>query len=164
MNTKQRSEKQSTLSSYFYFWRKLRKNRSHFRHYNLVKFYLISTILDILVKVKYKEHLDSVPYSYISGKLHNECAIPEFMAKISYDECIDIVIQMEWMLLIEVDFDNNESIILTDEGLRMYETQHFHSIYSSLLEAHSSRILSKNALIFAGISAIIAIISLILSR
>lgn len=146
--------------SYFYYWRRWRSNRSHYRHYNLVKFYFISTVLDILVKYKYKEHLDAVPYSYISNKMHNEYAIPEFMYKVDYNECIGIVAEMEWMGLIKFDFDNQESLILTKEGLHMYETQQYHSIYSSLLEAQASRTLSKNAMIFAGISAIIAIISL----
>lgn len=80
---------------------------------------------------------------------------------VNYDECIGFIREMEWMRLIIFDFNNNESLILTDEGLRMYETQHFHSIYSSLLEAHSSRILSRNAVIFACISSIIAILSLL---
>ncbi len=148
------------VPSYFQSLRKWRKNRSHFRHYNLVKYHLISTILDILIQLRYKEHLDVVPYSLISSKLHNDYAIPEFMSKVHHDECIDIVGQMEWMGLIEFDFDNNESLILTDEGLQMYETQHFHSIYSSLLEAHASRNLSKNAVVIATISAVIALISL----
>lgn len=150
--------------SYFYYKRKWRNNRAHFRHYNLVKYYFISTVLDILIQYRYIEHLDAVPYSYISNKIYKEYAIPEFMSKITYDECLGIVREMEWLRLIEFDFDNQESLMLTDEGLRMYETQHFHSIYSSLLEAHSSRVLSKNALIFASISAIIAIVSLFFSK
>ena len=104
--------------------------------------------------------MEVVPYSFISSKLHNENAIPEFMLKVTHDECIDIVGEMEWMRLIDFDFDNNESLILRDEGLRMYETQHFHSIYSSLLEAEASRNLSKKAVIIAFISTIIAVISL----
>lgn len=148
------------VPSYFQSLRKWKGNRSHFRHYNLVKYYLISTILDILIQLRYKNKFEEVPYSIISRKLHSECAIPEFMSKVKYDECIDIVAQMEWMGLIQFDFENNESLILTEEGLRMYETQHFHSIYSSLLEAHASLKLSKNAVIIATISAIIALISL----
>ena len=146
---------------HFYEWRKWRKNRGHFRHYNLVKFYFISAVLDILVKFRYEKHLDSVPYSYVSNLMYSEYAIPEFMLKVNYNECIGIVREMEWMRLVDFDFNNHESLVLTEEGLRMYETQHYHSIYSSLLEAHSSRNLSKSALLFAGISAIIAIISLI---
>ena len=163
MDAKQQSGRQSVLTSYLIFWRKMRMNRAHFRYYNLVKFYFISTVLDILVKCKYVDHLDAVPYSYISNKLHNDYAIPEYMSNITNDEGIGIVREMEWMRLIEIDFDNYESLIITKNGLSMYETQHFHSIYSSLLEAHSSRILSKNALIFASVSAIIAVISLFLS-
>lgn len=152
--------KHMKVPSYFESLRKWRKNRSHFRHYNLVKYHLISTILDILIQLRYKEHLDEVPYSRISHKLHNDYAIPEFMSKVKHDECIDIVGQMEWMGLIEFDFDNNESLILTDKGLHMYETQHFHTIYASLLEAHASRNLSKNAVLLAAVSTIIALISL----
>lgn len=154
--------KRTKYHSYFYYWHKWRSNRSHYRHYNLVKFYFISTVLDILVKYKYTEHLDAVPYSSISGMIHNQYAIPEFMSKLTYDECIGIIIEMEWMGLIEFDFDNQESLILTNKGLHMYEIQHFHTIYSSLLEAHASRNLSKNALIFACLSAFIALSSLLL--
>lgn len=153
--------KRPEYHSYFYDWRKWRRNRSHYRHYNLVKFYFISAVLDILVKCRYKDHIEAVPYSYISRMMHNQYAIPEFMSEVNHDECIGIVAEMEWMGLIKFDFDNQESLILTDEGLHMYETQHYHSIYSSLLEAQASRTLAKNAMIFAGISAIIAFISLL---
>lgn len=153
--------KQKEYHSFFYNWLKWKRNRSHYRHFNLVKFYFISVVLDILVKCRYKDHMEAVPYSYISRMIHNQYAIPEFMSKVNHDECIGIVAEMEWMGLIKLDFDNQESLILTDKGLRMYETQHYHSIYSSLLEAQVSRTLSKNAMIFAGISAIIAIISLL---
>lgn len=148
--------------SYFYYLRLWIKNRAHFRHYNLVKFYFISNVLDLLVRYRYVDHLDKVPFSFISKKMHNQYAIPEFMSKVTYDESIGIIREMEWMRLIDFDLDNQESLILTPTGLQMYESQYFHSIYSSLLEAHSSRKLSRNTLILAVVSVIIAIISLIL--
>lgn len=153
---------QSTSNSYLYCLFKWRRNRKHFRHYNLVKYYFFSNVLDILVKYRYEKHMDAVPYSFISNIIYNQYAIPEFMHKVNYDESIGFIKEMEWMRLIDIDFDNNESLVITDEGLRMYETQKFHSIYSSLLEAHSSRILSRNAVIFACISSFIALLSLVL--
>lgn len=75
---------QSKQNSYLYFWRKWRKNRAHFRHYNLVKFYLISNVLDILVKYRYEKHMDTVPYSSISKIIYDKYAIPEFMSKVNY--------------------------------------------------------------------------------
>lgn len=147
------------VPSYFESKRSWIKNRSHLRHYNLVKYYLISNVLDILIQFRYKEHIDIVPYSLINQKLHTEYAIPEFMYKVNHDECIDIIGQMEWMGLIEFDFDNDESLILKEGGLQMYETQHFHSIYASLLEANASRNLSRKAVIFAFLSVILSLIS-----
>lgn len=145
------------------------KKERELRTFNSVKYYVISLVLDILVRrmiVKSITNANEVEMSFedIMQKIwKNSTFDMEWNISIARVELI--VAEMSWMNLIvnTGDTSKNPNIKLTDEGFAAYKEQRFHSIAASLMEAKESRRLSLIAIAISIITLVITTISIILS-
>ena len=142
------------------------KKEKELRTFNSVKYYVVSLVLDILVR---RMVINSITNA-------NEVEIPfkELMQEIWKDSTHDmewnisiarvelIVAEMSWMNLIvnTGDTSKNPNIKLTDEGFAAYKDQRFHSIAASLMEAKESRNLAIIAVVVAFITLLATIVSI----
>lgn len=142
------------------------KKEKELRTFNSVKYYVMSLVLDILVR---RMVINSITNA-------NEVEIPfkELMQEIWKDNTSDmewnisiarvelIVAEMSWMNLIvnTGDTSKNPNIKLTDEGFAAYKDQRFHSIAASLMEAKESRNLAIIAVVVAFITLLATIVSI----
>lgn len=145
------------------------KKERELRTFNSVKYYVISLVLDILVRrmiVKSITNANEVEMSFedIMQKIwKNSTFDMEWNISIARVELI--VAEMSWMNLIvnTGDTSKNPNIKLTDEGFAAYKEQRFHSSAASLMEAKESRRLSLIAIAISIITLVITTISIILS-
>ena len=149
------------MSIYKYY-----KKEKELRTFNSVKYYVMSLVLDILVR---RMVINSITNA-------NEVEIPfkELMQEIWKDSTSDmewnisiarvelIVAEMSWMNLIvnTGDTSKNPNIKLTDEGFAAYKEQRFHSIATSLMEAKESRSLAIIAVVVSFITLLATIVSI----
>lgn len=142
------------------------KKEKELRTFNSVKYYVMSLVLDILVR---KMVVNSITKA-------NEVEIPfkELMQEIRIDSTFDIewklsaarveliVAEMSWMNLIvnTGETSKNPNIKLTEEGFAAYKDQRFHSIAASLMEAKESRLLATIAIVVSFVTLIATIISI----
>jgi hypothetical protein len=149
------------MSIYKYY-----KKEKELRTFNSVKYYVMSLVLDILVR---KMVVNSITKA-------NEVEIPfkELMQEIRIDSTFDIewklsaarveliVAEMSWMNLIvnTGETSKNPNIKLTAEGFAAYKDQRFHSIAASLMEAKESRLLATIAIVVSFVTLIATIISI----
>lgn len=149
------------MSIYKYY-----KKEKELRTFNSVKYYVMSLVLDILVR---KMVVNSITKA-------NEVEIPfkELMQEIRIDSTFDIewklsaarveliVAEMSWMNLIvnTGETSKNPNIKLTEEGFAAYKDQRFHSIAASLMEAKESRLLATIAIVVSFVTLIATIISI----
>ena len=149
------------MSIYKYY-----KKEKELRTFNSVKYYVMSLVLDILVR---RMVINSITNA-------NEVEIPfkELMQEIWKDSTSDmewnisiarvelIVAEMSWMNLIvnTGDTSKNPNIKLTDEGFAAYKEQIFHSIAASLMEAKESRNLAIIAVVVSFITLLATIVSI----
>ena len=149
------------MSIYKYY-----KKEKELRTFNSVKYYVMSLVLDILVR---KMVVNSITKA-------NEVEIPfkELMQEIRIDSTFDIewklsaarveliVAEMSWMNLIvnTGETSKNPNIKLTEEGFAAYKDQRFHSIAASLMEAKESRRLATIAIVVSFVTLIATIISI----
>lgn len=133
------------------------------RIFNSVKYYVISLVLDTLVR-----------RMVISSSKDIEISFEELMQEIWKNSTFDmewklsaarvelIVAEMSWMNLIvnTGETSKNPNIKLTEEGFAAYKDQRFHSIAASLMEAKESRLLATIAIVVSFITLIATIISI----
>ena len=138
------------------------KKEKNIRTFNCVKYYVISLVLDILVR-----------RMSISSSGDIEISFEELMKEIWKNSTYDmewklsaarvelIVAEMSWMNLIvnTGETSKNPNIKLTQEGFAAYKDQRFHSIAASLMEAKESRLLSTIAIVVSLVTLIATIIS-----
>ena len=143
--------------------RKLYKRENSIRTFNGVKYYVISLVLDILVR-----------RMVLNSSKNIEISFEELMQEIWKNSTFDmewilsesrielIVAEMSWMNLIvnTGETSKNPNIKLTDEGFAAYKDQRFHSIAASLMEAKESRILATIAIVVSFITLIATTISI----
>lgn len=144
--------------------RKLYKRENSVRTFNSVKYYVISLVLDTLVR-----------RMVFSSSKNIEISFEELMQEIWKNSTIDmewslstsrvelIVAEMSWMNLIvnTGETSKNPNIKLTDEGFTAYKDQRYHSIAASLMEAKESRILATIAIVVSFVTLIATIISIL---
>lgn len=133
------------------------------RIFNSVKYYVISLVLDTLVR-----------RMVISSSKDIEISFEELMQEIWKNSTFDmewklskarielIVAEMSWMNLIvnTGETSKNPNIKLTEEGFAAYKDQRFHSIAASLMEAKESRLLALIAIVVSFVTLIATIISI----
>lgn len=153
---KQTNAVDMSLRKYF----KLENNQ---RTFNSVKYYVISLVIDTLVR-----------RMVISSSKDIEISFEELMQEIWKNSTFDmewnlstarvelIVSEMSWMNLIvnTGETSKNPNIKLTEEGFAAYKDQRFHSIAASLMEAKESRRLATIAIVVSFVTLIATIISI----
>lgn len=127
---------------------------------NLVKFHIISNVLDCLAIYKFLEGKDSISY-------HNVMDWLDKRATAAYDEslCVRIELwihEMIWLGLISFD-EQKQELSFTEDGYNAYKSQQFHLAYASLLEAKGSRNLARAAFGIGIIAAVISLIAIIIA-
>lgn len=142
---------------------KYQKNENELCTFNTIKYYVISLVLDILVKRIIASNLKEVEISF-----------EELMQEIWKNSTFDmkwsispirvelIVAEMSWMNLIvnTGEMSKNPNIKLKDEGYKAYQDQKYHSMAASLMEAKASRKLSVLAITLSVITLVITLISI----
>lgn len=138
------------------------KRENNLRTFNSVKYYVISLVLDTLVR-----------RMVIRSSKDFEISFEELMQEIWKNGTYDmdwklskskvelIVAEMSWMNLIVKtgETSKNPNIKLTEEGFAAYKDQRFHSIAASLMEAKESRLLALIAIVVSLVTLIATIIS-----
>lgn len=137
----------------------LSKKEKRILNDNLIKFHIISNVLDCLAIYKYIEGKDNVSYKNVLDWLDKR-------ATSAYDEsfCIRIELwihEMTWLGLISFD-EQKQELSFTEEGYNAYKSQQFHLAYASLLEAKGSRNLARAAFGIGVIAAVISLIAIII--
>ena len=145
---------------------KFYKKEKELRTFNSVKYYVMSLVLDILVR--------RMVVNSITNANDVEMPFKDLMQEIWKDSTHDmewnisiarvelIVAEMSWMNLIvnTGETSKNPNIKLTDEGFAAYKDQRFHSIAASLMEAKESRFLAIIAVVVSFITLLATIVSI----
>lgn len=139
------------------------KRENNIRVYNSVKYYVISLVLDILVRRMVVRSSRDIEISF--EDLMNEIwenSTFDMEWRLSAARVELIVAEMSWMNLIvnTGETSKNPNIKLTEEGFAAYKNQRFHSIAASLLEAKESRLLATIAIVVSFVTLIATIISI----
>lgn len=139
----------------------INKKENDIRTFNAVKYYVMSIVLDVLVKRMIYSNLKEAEISF-------EELMEEIWKHSTFDmewnlsaKRVELVVaEMSWMNLIVNTGERckNPNIKLLEEGYKAYQDQRFHSIAASLMEAKESRNLSIVAL---GISLLTLLLTLI---
>ena len=136
------------------------------RAFNSVKYYVMSLVLDTLVR--------KMVINSITNANEVEIAFEDLMQEIWKDSIYDmrwnisrtrvdlVVAEMSWMNLIvnTGDTSKNPNIKLTTEGFAAYKEQRFHSIAASLMESNESRRLANIAVVVSIFTLIATIVSI----
>lgn len=127
---------------------------------NLVKFHIISNVLDCLAIHKFIEAKNSVSYKNVMDWLDKR-------ATAAYDELIYVRIElwiheMMWLDLISFD-EQTQKMSFTENGLKAYKSQQFHLAYASLLQAKSSSNLAKTSLWIAVSTLVVTALGIIVT-
>jgi len=138
------------------------KREKNIRTFNSVKYYVISLVLDTLVRRMVASSSDDIEISF--EELMQEIwknSTYDMEWKLSAARVELIVAEMSWMNLIvnTGETSKNPNIKLTQEGFAAYRDQRFHSIAASLMEAKESRLLSTIAIVVSFVTLIATIIS-----
>lgn len=126
---------------------------------NLVKFHVISNVLNCLAINKFLYGQESVCYKDVDDWLNK-------MSTAAYDWDVPIarielwLHEMMWLDLISFD-EQTQKMSFTENGLNAYKNQQFHLAYASLLEAKGSRNLARAAFWIGVIAAVISLIAII---
>lgn len=144
-------------------WYKYQKKENELRTFNSIKYYVISLVLDILVRRMIVGNFKEAAISF-------EELMQEIWKNSTFDMKWDlsparvelIVAEMSWMNLIvnTGETSKNPNIKLKDEGYKVYQDQKFHSMAASLMEAKASRNLSVLAITISFITLVITLISI----
>lgn len=126
----------------------------------LVKFHIISNVLDYLAINKFGEGQTTVSYKNVIEWLDKR-------ATAAYDDsfCIRIklwIIEMVWLDLISFDVET-QNISFTENGLKAYKNQQFHLAYASMLQAKSSSNLAKTSLWIAVPTLVVTALGIIVT-
>ncbi len=143
--------------------RRFYKRENNIRVFNSVKYYVISLVLDILVRrmvVKSSKDIEISFADLMKEIWENSTFDMEWNLSTARVELI--VAEMSWMNLIvnTGETSNNPNIKLTEEGFAAYKDQRFHSIAASLMEAKESRLLATIAIVVSFVTLIATIISI----
>lgn len=101
---------------------------------NLVKFHIISNVLDCLAINKFVYKQETVSYNDVDDWLNK-------MATAAYDWDAPIarielwLHEMQWLDLISFD-ETKQEILFTENGLKAYKSQQFHLAYASMLQSN----------------------------
>ena len=138
------------------------KRENSLRTFNSVKYYVISLVLDTLVRRMVVSSSDDIEISF--EELMQEIwknSTYDMEWKLSAARVELIVAEMSWMNLIvnTGETSKNPNIKLTQEGFAAYRDQRFHSIAASLMEAKESRLLATIAIVVSFVTLIATIIS-----
>lgn len=138
------------------------KREKNIRRYNGVKYYVISLVLDILVRRMVVVSSNDVEISFDELKQElweNSTMDMEWRIPVARIELI--VAEMSWMNLIvnTGETSKNPNIKLTKEGYEAYKDQRYHSIAASLMEAKETRNLAIIAIVVSFITLIATLAS-----
>ena len=149
------------MSIYKYY-----KKEKELRTFNSVKYYVMSLVLDILVRRMVINSITNaneveIPFKELMQEIWKD-STSDMELKISIARVELIVAEMSWMNLIvnTGDTSKNPNIKLTDEGFAAYKEQRFHSIAASLMEAKESRSLTIIAVVVSFITLLATIVSI----
>ena len=133
------------------------KNLSDF----LDKYMFICIVLEILVEQKYYFKEDSISLGFLHKRIRERINLSLYRRSVALSE--KWVKDMEILGLIEItpyqeEHKNLFMIRMTGEGKAAYDKQTFQQIYSNLLSAKQSRVLSYIALIVSLLSLFMSLI------
>lgn len=132
-------------------------NLKESRKWNLEKYHMYSMIFELLVYIKGNlnddwVNIDNIEHMFIKqGFPRND---EKFEAKINA-----ALAQLIWMGYIICD---NHSVRLTDEGVKVYKEQKFHTIAANLYNAENTKNLSIIAIVIASVLSVLSIAATIL--
>lgn len=143
--------------------RKFYKRENNIRAFNSVKYYVISLVLDILVRrmvIRSSKDIE-ISFADLMKEIWKNSTF-DMEWKLSAARVELIVAEMSWMNLIvnTGETSKNPNIKLTEEGFAAYKDQRFHSIAASIMEAKESRLLATIAIVVSFITLIATIISI----
>lgn len=138
----------------------LSKKEKNILNDTLVKFHIISNVLDYLAINKFGEGQEKVSYKNVIEWLDKR-------ATAAYDDsfCVRIklwIIEMVWLDLISFDVET-QNISFTENGLKAYKNQQFHLAYASMLQAKSSSNLAKTSLWIAVPTLVVTALGIIVT-
>lgn len=146
------------------------KKEKELRTFNSVKYYVMSLVLDILVRRMVINRITNaneveIPFKELMQEIWKDSTY-DMEWKISVARVELIVVEMSWMNLIENtgDTSKNPNIKLTDQGFAAYKDQRFHLIAANLMEAKESRNLSIIALIISIFTLFVTVIGLLVAN
>jgi hypothetical protein len=128
---------------------------------NLVKFHVISNVLDCLAINKFLYGQESVCYKDVDDWLNKKSTA-------SYDWNVPIarielwLHEMMWLNLISFD-EQTQKMSFTENGLNAYKKQQFHLAYASMLQAKSSSNLAKTSLWIAVSTLVVTALGIIVT-
>lgn len=126
----------------------------------IVKFHIITNILDLLAFNKFANGKIKVSYESVIGWLDKR-------ATAAYDDsfCVKVklwIYEMVWLDLISID-TQEQTISFTDNGLKAYKNQQFHLAYTNMLQAKSSSNLARAALWIAVSTFVVTAVGIIIT-
>ena len=143
--------------------KKFFKKGKEIRAFNSVKYYVISLVLDTLVRrmVLSSSTVIEISFEELMKEIWKN-STSDMEWKLSAKRVELIVAEMSWMSLIvnTGETSKNPNIKLTEEGFAAYKDQRYHSIAASLMEAKTSRLLATIAIVVSFVTLITTIISI----
>ena len=143
--------------------KKFFKKGKEIRAFNSVKYYVISLVLDTLVRrmVLSSSTVIEISFEELMKEIWKN-STSDMEWKLSAKKVELIVAEMSWMSLIvnTGETSKNPNIKLTEEGFAAYKDQRYHSIAASLMEAKTSRLLATIAIVVSFVTLITTIISI----
>ena len=143
--------------------RRFYDRENNIRVFNSVKYYVISLVLDTLVRrmVLSSSTVIEISFEELMKEIWKN-STSDMEWKLSAKRVELIVAEMSWMSLIvnTGETSKNPNIKLTEEGFAAYKDQRYHSIAASLMEAKTSRLLATIAIVVSFVTLITTIISI----
>lgn len=143
--------------------KKFFKKGKEIRAFNSVKYYVISLVLDTLVRrmVLSSSTVIEISFEELMKEIWKN-STSDMEWKLSAKRVELIVAEMSWMSLIvnTGETSKNPNIKLTEEGFAAYKDQRYHTIAASLMEAKTSRLLATIAIVVSFVTLITTIISI----
>lgn len=134
------------------------REKRHLRN-DCVRLYVITGVLDFLVLCKFHQKTRNskfIPFDDVKNWLDSHCTF-DYAWRVSYAQVQLWIQEMVFLDLIKFD-EKHENICLTENGYNAYKSQQYHFAYASLIEAKSSRLLSKVAILISILATILALL------
>lgn len=139
-----------------YIYNPLKLSIEELRAYNVERYHFLSVILDILI---YRLQVEKM-YSLTQDDIYKHFEMHNIKSERLREKFSLAIAQLVGSNMI--DINPNGIVSLTEEGLRAFNNQLFHSIAANLYSAERSNHLAKTAIIAASALSVISILCTII--